>query len=43
MEIERCLGCGAELPVFAGPVHRYMESSPGCWAAYGEVLARDGR
>ncbi len=22
-------------------MHRYMESSPGCWAAYGEVLARE--
>jgi len=24
-----------------GPTHRYMESSPGCWAVYGEVLARE--
>lgn len=24
-----------------GPTHRYMESSPGCWATYGEVLARE--
>jgi hypothetical protein len=24
-----------------GPVHRYMESSPGCWAKYGELLARE--
>jgi hypothetical protein len=24
-----------------GPTHRYMESSPGCWAAYGIVLARE--
>ena len=24
-----------------GPTHRYMESSPGCWAAYGEVLTRE--
>jgi hypothetical protein len=23
-----------------GPTHRYMLSTPGCWAAYGEVLAR---
>ena len=22
-------------------MHRYMESSPGCWAVYGEVLARE--
>ncbi len=25
----------------SGPVHRYMKSTPGCWAAYGEVLARE--
>lgn len=24
-----------------GPTHRYMESSPGCWAVFGEVLARE--
>lgn len=24
-----------------GPVHRYMLSSPGCWATYGQVLARE--
>jgi hypothetical protein len=24
-----------------GPTHPYMESTPGCWAAYGEVLARE--
>lgn len=37
-----CSGCGgrfADAP--GGTVHRYMESSPGCWAAYGEVLARE--
>jgi hypothetical protein len=28
-------------PESDGPVHRYMESSPGCWAAFGEVLARE--
>ncbi|HEY3858328.1 MAG TPA: DUF5946 family protein [Gammaproteobacteria bacterium] len=37
----RCPGCGAEFPEREGPVHRYMESSPACWAAYGEVLARE--
>ncbi len=36
-----CPGCGALFPESAGPTHRYMESSPGCWAAYGEVLARE--
>ena len=37
----RCLGCGAEFPDREGPVHSYLESSPACWAAYGEVLARE--
>ena len=40
-ELSRCVGCGGPFPASAGPVHRYMESSPGCWAVYGEVLARE--
>lgn len=36
-----CVGCGALFPEGDGPVHRYMDSSPGCWAAFGEVLARE--
>ena len=36
-----CPGCGARLPPTDGPVHAYMLSSPACWAAYGEVLARE--
>lgn len=36
-----CPGCGGRFSVSDGPVHRYMESSPGCWAVYGEVLARE--
>ena len=36
-----CPGCGALVPDVDGPTHRYMESSPGCWAHYGEVLARE--
>lgn len=39
--MSRCLGCGADFPDSEGPVHRYMESSPACWAVYGEVLARE--
>lgn len=38
---ERCPGCGVELAAITGPVHRYIESSPSCWAAYGRVLARE--
>ena len=37
----RCVGCGALVPDQIGPTHRYMESSPGCWAIYGQVLARE--
>jgi hypothetical protein len=37
----RCFGCGALVPRIEGPSHRYMESSPGCWRIYGEVLARE--
>jgi hypothetical protein len=38
---DACPGCGAIFPVLDGPVHEYMTSSPGCWRAYGEVLARE--
>jgi hypothetical protein len=37
----RCVGCGALLEEREGPTHRYLESSPACWAIYGEVLARE--
>lgn len=36
-----CPGCGARFPDRDGPTHRYLDASPGCWAAYGEVLARE--
>ncbi|HEX9952460.1 MAG TPA: DUF5946 family protein [Rubricoccaceae bacterium] len=36
-----CPGCRGLFPDVSGPVHRYMASSPGCWAAYGRVLARE--
>lgn len=36
-----CPGCGGVFPDTEGPVHRYMHGSPGCWAAFGEVLARE--
>ena len=38
---EVCRGCGGRFFTVSGPTHKYMESSPGCWAAYGEVLARE--
>ena len=36
-----CLGCGARVPDVEGPTHRYLGASPGCWAVFGEVLARE--
>lgn len=36
-----CFSCGGSFPDMEGPTHRYMLSSPGCWATYGEVLARE--
>lgn len=38
MMIERCVGCGAEVQVIEGPIHRYMTSAPACWQRYGELL-----
>jgi Family of unknown function (DUF5946) len=36
-----CPGCGGLFQRQNGPVHRYMISSPGCWSAYGAVLAAE--
>ncbi len=36
-----CFSCAALVPDVEGPTHKYMLSSPGCWATYGIVLARD--
>ena len=41
MNFIACPGCGGFFPDITGPTHRYMESSAGCWAVYGEVLARE--
>lgn len=40
-EISVCPGCGSRLPAIEGPIHAYMTSSPACWAAFGEVMARE--
>ena len=37
----KCFSCGGLFPGIEGPVHRYMKSSPGCWSAYGQILARE--
>jgi Family of unknown function (DUF5946) len=36
----RCVGCGGYFSEVDGPTHPYMESTAGCWHAYGEVMAR---
>jgi hypothetical protein len=36
-----CVGCQAEFRDLDGPTHEYMRSAPGCWAVYGELLARE--
>ena len=41
MPTQPCPGCRVSLPEIEGPVHEYMESSPACWAAYGQVLERE--
>jgi len=33
--------CKAAFEPVDGPTHAYMESTPGCWAAFGRVLARE--
>ena len=40
-QLVRCVGCGAPVPDVDGPTHAYIGASPGCWQAYGELLARD--
>lgn len=41
MALSKCPGCGGLFEDIEGPTHRYLEASPGCWAAYGEVLVRE--
>lgn len=38
---DKCFACGGSFVSVEGPTHKYMLSSPGCWNAYGEVLARE--
>ena len=41
MDLQVCPGCGSRLPAMDGPTHAYMLSSPACWAAFGQILARE--
>lgn len=39
--LETCPDCKLVLPRGAGPRHPYLGGSASCWAAYGELLARE--
>lgn len=41
MQFETCVGCGMKTDAIEGAVHKYLGSSPGCWARFGELLARE--
>ena len=36
-----CPDCGARFPALDGPTHAYLGGSPACWAAFGELGARE--
>jgi hypothetical protein len=36
-----CSGCHALVPDVDGATHPYIGASPGCWAIFGEVLAKE--
>lgn len=36
-----CPGCGAVLPGTGGVAPPHMHASPGCWAIYGDTVARE--
>jgi hypothetical protein len=37
----QCMWCKGMFPDEEGSTHDYMESTPGCWAAFGRVLAQE--
>jgi hypothetical protein len=37
-ELEVCPDCGASLPRFDGPTHRYIGASPSCWALFSALV-----
>lgn len=41
VQTEACMWCLGEFKTTEGPVHEYIQSTPGCWAAYGRLLAKE--
>lgn len=39
MDLERCPGCGQELPVIDGATHVYVGASSACWTRFAELGA----
>jgi Family of unknown function (DUF5946) len=37
----RCFSCNAIVPNIDGEVHKYMDSSPGCWYLFGKILEKE--
>lgn len=37
----QCSQCGARVAPSDGPTHPYYGAAPGCWALFGEVIARE--
>ncbi len=40
-ELQVCPGCGSRLAALDGPTHAYMSSTPACWDAFNQVIARE--
>lgn len=39
--LKPCVGCGALVPDIDGATHKYIGAPAGCWAIFGEVLAKE--
>jgi len=37
----KCFSCNAEIPDIESDVHRYMDSSPGCWHLFEQILEKE--
>jgi hypothetical protein len=41
INLTQCFSCKALVPDIQGPVHNYMDSAPGCWKYYVDILAKE--
>jgi len=40
-QMDKCFSCKAEVGNIKGEVHKYMDSSPGCWKLFGDILEKE--